>query len=276
MSLPDWLTAGGALLVFIFSFFEFAVPDVDIDAIAAQSCAGLGDAQAACEAQIQASYSGVDYGGANAWTSGLLSFGVILLLIVLAAIVAKIFKLIPANFPLHFVIAGIVLLVDILFLIEFLDILSTDGVAVGIGGWLALAALIVVNVGVAMSFLKAGGAKSLQGGISKLQQNVAQSDSQQGAPHLGYGPPAPGGYGQPGQQPPSAYGQGQPGQQGQGGYGQSSPPSPGAGYGGPPPATAVHPSQGQSQAPGAGGTPAPPPPYGTNPPAGGSGGSTPT
>jgi len=262
LSLADWLTAGGSLLVFIFSFFNFAVPDIDAicDGVPAES-------RAACEA----SYATADLGGANAWQSGLLSFGVILLLLVTIAIAAKALKLIPASFPLHFVIAGIVLLVDIFFLIEFIDLLSTDGAAVGIGGWLALAALLAVNVGVVMSFLAAGGAKSLQGGISKLQQNAAQSGSHQGQqPPGGYGQPsgqAPGGYGQPGQQPPGQQppgGYGQPGGQAPGGYGQS--PSTGA--------TGSTPSPGQSSAPGSGSSPAPPPPYGSNPPAGGSGGPT--
>ena len=264
---PDWLTLGGSLLVFVFSFFNVAVSDFDIDAFAEESCAGLtGEEQAACVAQVQASFAGSDSGGANAWVSGLLSFGIILLLLVAVAVLAKAFKLIPANFPLHFVIAGIVLLVDILFLIEFLDILSTDGVAVGIGGWLMLAALIAVNIGVVMSFLAAGGKKALQGGINKLQQNAAQGGS-----HQAYGQQSPGGYPQPGQpgqtgqQPQAGYGQpgqapsgyGQPGQQSPGGYGQS--PNPG---GSPP------------QAPGAGSSPTPPPPYGSAPPAGGSGGPT--
>ncbi|MDQ4039624.1 MAG: hypothetical protein M3313_15050 [Actinomycetota bacterium] len=262
LRLPDWLTLGGSLLVFIFSFFDVAVADFDVDALAEQSCAGLpGEEQAACVAQVQASYAGSDFGGVNAWQSGLLSFAIILLLLVAVAILAKAFRLIPANFPLHFVIAGIVLLVDILFLIEFLDLLTTDGVAVGIGGWLMLAALVAVNVGVVMSFLAAGGKKALQGGLSKMQQSAAQGGSQQG-----YGQQAPGGYGQPGQQSPPGYGQpgqapagyGQPGQQAPGGYGQSAPP------GGNP-----------SQTPGAGSSPTPPPPpYGSNPPAGGSTGAT--
>jgi len=233
VTLPDWLTLGGSLLVFIFSFFNFAVPDLgDI-------CAGLPpESVALCEN----SYDGL--GGVNAWQSGLLSFGVILLLLVAAAIVAKILKLIPASFPLHLVIAGVVALVDIFFLIEFIDLLSTEGAAVGIGAWLALAALIVVNVGVVMSFLASGGAKSLQGGLNKLQQNAAQS-----GPPQGYGQQqAPGGYGQPGQQGPGAYGQqGQPGQPAPGGYGQP-------------------PVQGGGSQP----TP-PPPPYGSNPPPEGGG-----
>ncbi len=235
VTLPDWLTLGGSLLVFIFSFFNFAVPDLgDI-------CAGLPpESVALCEN----SYNGL--GGVNAWQSGLLSFGVILLLLVAAAIVAKILKLIPASFPLHLVIAGVVVLVDIFFFIEFIDLLSTEGAAVGIGAWLALAALIAVNVGVVMSFLASGGAKSLQGGLNKLQQNAAQS-----GPPQGYGQQqAPGGYGQPGQQAPGAYGQPEhPGQPAPGGYGQ--PPTQGAG----------------------GSQPTPPPPYGSNPPPG-SGGPT--
>lgn len=259
VGLPDWLTLGGSLLVFIVSFFDFIVPDIDIDALAEQSCAGLGDAQAACVAQIQASYAGADLGGANAWASGLLSFGIVLLLLVAAAIVAKIFKLIPAAIPLHLIIAGVVLLVDIFFLIEFIDALTTDGVALGIGGWIAIIGLVIVNVGVVMSFLAGGGAKSLQGGINKLQQNASQS---------GQGPgysSTPGGYGQPGQAP-AGYGQpsqpsqpNPPTQQAPGGYaqpGQPGQPAPGGGYG---------------QAPPAGGTSTPPPPYGSNPPAGGSG-----
>lgn len=222
IGLPDWLMLNGSLLVFILSFFDVA--GTDIDFFAEQSCAGLpSEIQPACVADIQA------YGVAfNAWAFGLLRFGIILLFLVAVAIAAKAFKLIPANFPLHFVIAGIVVLVDIFFLIDFLDLLTTDGVAVGIGGWLMLAALIAVNVGVVMSCLAAGGKKALQGGLTKRQQNAAPG----GGTQQGYGQQPSGGYGQPwqtSQQPQAGYGQsgqapvggyGQPGQQAPSGYGQ--------------------------------------------------------
>ncbi len=244
LTIADWLALGGSLLFFIFSFFNFAVADLG------DVCDGLPDeSRAICEA----TYSGTDF-GASAWNSGLLSFAIILLLVVACAILAKAFKVIPPAVPLHLIIAGIVLLVDIFFVIEFLRVITEDGVTVGIGGWLALVALVAVNVGVVMSFLASGGAKSLQGGLNKLQQS-AQSGGQN--PGQGYGGQpaggqAPAGYGQ---QPTPGYSQPpQTSQPPQGGYGQPGQ-APGGSYGQQPPAG------GQ---PG-GSNPAPPPPYGSAP-----------
>ncbi len=232
LSTPDWLIIGGGLLFLIVSFLPWAAVDFcgDIPVEIAGDCSQ----------------------SSNAWSvSGLLGFAAILLLLGAVAVMVKALNVLPKSFPLHFVTAGLGLLAAIFFLIGFLDILTADDgfgfeIAPAFGAWLGLLAILVFIAGVVMSFLASGGAKSLQGGLNKLQQNAAQS-----GPPQGYGQQqAPGGYGQPGQQAPGAYGQPEhPGQPAPGGYGQ--PPTQGAG----------------------GSQPTPPPPYGSNPPPG-SGGPT--
>jgi len=241
LTIADWLAAGGALLFFIFGFFSFYTPDYG------DYCDVFPEARAACEASASDAWL-------SAWNFGLVVFAIILLLLVAFAIAAKAFKLVPANVPLHLIIAGVVLLADIFFVIDFLRILTGEGSTIGIGGWLMLVALIAANAGVVMSFLASGGAKSLQGGLNKLQQSAQGGGNSPGyggqQPPSGYGqsgPQAPAGYGQPpqsSQQPPTGYGQ--PGQSPIGGYGQQ------------PPQGLQH----------GGSNPAPPPPYGSTAPDG--------
>ena len=290
ISIGDWLILGGGLAFLIFSFlpwFKLDVPSVD------EVCGSFpAESRAACEASYTASSSDVSF---NWWDTDTGPFVTILVLLAVVAVVLKLLHVVPRQFPMSLVLAGIMLLADVLFLIDFIKGLTTDGLAPSFGLWLGLLAFLAVNAGVVMSFLASGGKKSLQGGLNKLQQSAAQGGSHQSGPHQGgahqggaqqggaqqgYGQQAPGGYGQPGQQAPGGYGQpdqpspggyglpGQqpaPGQSGQGGYGQSAPPAAGAGYGQPPP----------SQAPGGGASPAaPPPPYGSTPSPGGPSGPT--
>lgn len=294
---PEWLILGGALLFFLVSFLPWVSVSADV-------CDGL-PAEIAAECDSVASASAWNY-------SGLLGFAAVLLLLAAIAVIVKALNVVPKSFPMHFVTAGLGLLATIFFLIGFLNILTEDdnfGVSVGpaFGTWLGLLAILIFIAGVAMSFLAAGGRKSLQEGLTKLQQNAAQGGpppgyGQQGQ-HPGhpgqpgqgqqqpggYGQPPLGGYGQPGPGgPQSPGGYGQPGQSTQGGgYGQqpgsstgsagesgTSESSSSSGYGQSTSSGSSYP--GSESEPGSG--EAPPPPYGSNPPAGGtsSGWSQPT
>jgi len=306
ISIGDWLILGGGLAFLIFSFlpwFKLDVPSVD------EVCGSFpAESRAACEASYTASSSDVSF---NWWDTDTGPFVTILVLLAVVAVVLKLLHVVPRQFPMSLVLAGIMLLADVLFLIDFIKGLTTDGLAPSFGLWLGLLAFLAVNAGVVMSFLASGGKKSLQGGLNKLQQSAAQGGSHQSGPHQGgahqggaqqggaqqggaqqgYGQQAPGGYGQPGQQSPGGYGQ--PGQQAPGGYGQPGQPSPGGygqpgqqpapgqsgqgGYGqsAPPPAGAGYGQPPPSQAPGGGASPAaPPPPYGSTPSPGGPSGPT--
>ncbi|MDQ3579550.1 MAG: hypothetical protein M3443_18530, partial [Actinomycetota bacterium] len=170
LTTPDWLMIGGGLLFFIVSFLPWATVDFcdDVPAELAADCSQSG----------------------NAWSvSGLLGFAAVLLLLGAIAVIVKALNVLPKSFPMHFVTAGLGLLAAIFFLIGFLDILTAeDGFGFNVGPafglWLGLLALLIFLAGVVMSFLKAGGTKALQGGLNKLQQNAAQSQSGQ---QQGYG-----------------------------------------------------------------------------------------
>jgi len=233
----------------------------------------------------------------SAWTySGLLSLAAVLLLLAAVAVIVKALNVLPKSFPMHFVTAGLGLLALLFFVIGFISLLTEDDVfgfeiGPGFGAWLGLVAMLIFLAGVVMSFLAAGGAKALQGGLNKMQQNASSSGS-----HQNYGQQAPGGYGQPGAQAPGGYGQ--PGAQAPGGYGQPGQPgqpsqpsqAPQAGYGQPgqtpsgygqpgqqaPGAYGQAPSPGANpqQGPGSGSSQAPPPPYGSTPSPGGPSGPT--
>lgn len=204
----------GALLYFIFSFFAWYTATVDVGLLS----------------EDIRSISG------NAWGRASGVWSVLIFLLVAVVFVVKALRVLPSKIPLEMIAAALTVVADIFLLVALIDIPNPNvggpnPFTRGWGLWVDFAVALVINAGVVLQFIKAGGIAAAERGLGGLQQRA--SGPQGGYPQQpgqgGYPPPpGQGGYppppGQSGYPPPPGQG-GYPPPSGQGGY----PPPPGQG-----------------------------------------------
>lgn len=136
----------------------------------------------------------------NAWGRASGVWSVLIFLLVAVAFVVKALRLVPPKIPLEMIAAGLVVVADIFLLVALIDIPNPNvggpnPFSRGWGIWVDFGFALLINAGVVLQFIKAGGITAAQRGLSGLQQRA--SGPQGGYPQQ---PPPPGGYPQqPGQ-----------------------------------------------------------------------------
>lgn len=176
----------GGLLFFIFSFFTWYTATVDVGILSQDIRTLTG----------------------NAWGRASGVWSVLIFLLVAVMFVVKALRVVPSKVPLEMIAAGLAVIADIFFLVALIDVPNPN-----VGGpnpfsrgwalWVELIVVLVINAGVVLQFLKAGGIASAQRGLSGLQQRA--SGPQGYPPQQGGYPPQPGPGGYPQQPPPGGY-----------------------------------------------------------------------
>jgi hypothetical protein len=190
--MPGGLVAiASGLLLFVISFFKWWGPSSKL--------CGAADS---LPSDVPSGCSAVKF---DAWDRGITTFALILALLIVALFVVKALHLLPAVVPAELVAAGLLVLVDIFFLVTFIS-KSVKGVPSGYSDYLArgwalyvgLLLVLALNAGVILALLRSDGLDTLRGGLSRLQSQgrgtgYGQPPQQQwGQPQQQWGQPAPG------------------------------------------------------------------------------------